>query len=178
MHVVYHIYRNVVVFTSAEQTSNNPLQYFPYLDLVCEMSLHLHYISSISPCFSYLVTYYVLRRVFSVLVSIYVWMSAGKGIKRLPKEEWLSRSFQANPKCSPLTLFLSVIWVFKCKWLNEYVENGLNPDFRGLKTAYNSQILLIVHSDPEFRWAEEWGKDRDPKSGHIMTCYVPSFPLF
>jgi hypothetical protein len=45
-------------FTSAEQTSNNPLQYFPYLDLSARCP-HLHYISSISPCFLFLVTNYV-----------------------------------------------------------------------------------------------------------------------
>jgi hypothetical protein len=60
MHVAYHTGEFLVVYLHQRNKQGTTLyQYFPYLDLVCDMSCLSHYISSISPCFLYLVTNYV-----------------------------------------------------------------------------------------------------------------------
>ena len=140
MHVAYHIWKGIVGYLHQRNKQATTLRIFPnWISLrdVPLLTSFIYYISSISPCFLFLVTNYVQWWVFRMYVCMYVWRSEGKGMKWQHKEEWV---LKPNPKCSSLTVFLLVLLVFKCRLLSKYVELVDKREFLGLKRLKNGVL--------------------------------------
>ena len=86
-----------------------PFAIFLLSGSVCDMSLHLHYISSISPCFLYLVNQ--LGAMMSIwCVCAYVCMKESRKRDEKATQRRVSiEVFPTQPKSSPLTVLLLVI---------------------------------------------------------------------
>ena len=100
-------------FTSLEQTSNNPSQYFPYLDLSSDVLLltsPLYFINL--TLFSPFLLPITCNDEYFVCMCVCMYEGVQeKGWKSYPKKSEYRGLFQPNPKSSPLTVFLLVMSV-------------------------------------------------------------------